>query len=405
MKDEDIQNLLGGFATDTLTDRERELLFTAALKNQELFDALADEQALRELLSDPASRRELLQALQPEKRGVLAWMRRPLFWAVAVSAMTALVVAVAIRQARPPSAQIAQTLSRSHGSRSETAAPPQSEPAPSAKARRARVEEQRRESQPNNAPASPPPPAAMKDELAAAKPTVEKMKVAVLDFDSGPAQARETDFGKTASDLVGKKLDSSGYAVIDRKQVDKALEAQNLTRRQLDPSTAASFGRSLGADAVIVGSVKPAPETAPNAPAFRAVPLRAKKQEGQDVKVTATAINTQNSANLAEAAAQGGQSQALGFVDTVNQVASSLGQQIQQNARAKIVGIVTDVNGAILTLDAGAKSGVKVRDRFEVRRDGKPIGRIVINSVKDSFSVGTFHGDGPAKVGDTVGNQ
>ena len=76
MKDEDIQNLLGGFATDTLTDRERELLFTAALKNQELFDALADEQALRELLSDPASRRQLLQALEPEKPGIFAWMRR-----------------------------------------------------------------------------------------------------------------------------------------------------------------------------------------------------------------------------------------------------------------------------------------------------------------------------------------
>src|ERR1700738_3321712 len=111
MKDEDIQNLLGGFATDTLTDRERDLLFTAALKNQELFDALADEQALRELLSDPISRRQLLDALEPEKRGVLAWMRRPLFWAVAVSAMTALMVAVALRQAHPAVAEIAQTVS------------------------------------------------------------------------------------------------------------------------------------------------------------------------------------------------------------------------------------------------------------------------------------------------------
>src|ERR1700730_5935333 len=102
MKDEDIQNLLGGFATDTLTDRERELLFAAALKNQELFNALADEQALRELLSDPASRRQILQALEPQKRGVIAWMLRPLFWGVAVSAMTALVVAVAVRHTHPP---------------------------------------------------------------------------------------------------------------------------------------------------------------------------------------------------------------------------------------------------------------------------------------------------------------
>ena len=253
-----------------------------------------------------------------------------------------------------------------------------------------------------NAPAGPPaapPPAVMKDELAAAKPVAEKMKVAVLDFDSPPAQAKEADVGKAASDLVGKKLDSSGYAVIDRKQVDKALQAQNLNNRQLDPSTAASFGRSLGADAVIVGSVKPA------AAGFRAAPAKAKMGAQRDLKVTATAINTQNSANLAEAAAQGGQAPALGFVDTVNQVASSLGQQIQQNARIKIVAIVTDVNAAILTLDAGAKSGVKAGDKFEVRRDGKPIGRVVINSVKDSFSVGTFQGDVPAKIGDTVANQ
>jgi hypothetical protein len=89
----------------------------------------------------------------------------------------------------------------------------------------------------------------------------------------------------------------------------------------------------------------------------------------------------------------------------VNQVASSLGQQIQQNARLKIVGLVTDVNDAILTLDAGAKSGVKVGDRFEIRRDGKPIGRVVIRSVKDASSVGAFQGDSAAKIGDTVANQ
>src|SRR5881628_1310640 len=106
MKDEDIRNLLGGFATDTLTDRERELLFTASLTNQELFNALADDQALRELLSDPASRRQLLKALQPAESGfferLTAWMRRPASWAVAGSVMAALVVAVAIRQSRPP---------------------------------------------------------------------------------------------------------------------------------------------------------------------------------------------------------------------------------------------------------------------------------------------------------------
>ena len=82
MKDEDIQNLLGGFATSTLTESERELLFGAALHNQELFNALADEEALREFIADPASRRRLLQSLQqrPEPgfaQRLTGWMRRP----------------------------------------------------------------------------------------------------------------------------------------------------------------------------------------------------------------------------------------------------------------------------------------------------------------------------------------
>src|ERR1041385_2552526 len=106
MKDEDIQKLLGGYATDTLTDRERELLFSAALHNQELFNALADEQALREFLSDPASRRQLLQALQMREPGLIerltSWMRRPASWAVAGGVMAALLVGVAIRRSRPP---------------------------------------------------------------------------------------------------------------------------------------------------------------------------------------------------------------------------------------------------------------------------------------------------------------
>src|SRR5207237_1897254 len=89
-----------------------------------------------------------------------------------------------------------------------------------------------------------------------------RLKLAVIDFDSAnsapkEADTKSADVGKEASDLLKSKLDSSGYTIIDNKQVDKALQAQNLTGRQLDPASAANVGRSLGADAVIVGSVKP----------------------------------------------------------------------------------------------------------------------------------------------------
>ncbi len=435
MKDEDIQNLLGGFATDSLTDQEREALFTAALHNQKLFDALADEEVLRELLSDPASRRQVLEALQPAKRGAFewltGWMRRPLVWAVAGSAIAALVVAIAIRQPRPqPAAQQTET-ARLEPRPAEIAAPvlnPEPEP------RRARQAPPRtlpggaaREIAP--APPVPPPPAPASvppatvanhpgpPEQPSPAPAVPppspppppaKMKVAVLDFDSG-----QTEAGKEASERLGKKLDTSQFTVMDRKKVEEALQSQNLVSRDLDASGAASFGRSVGADAVIVGSVKAAAPSADSARGgalgrFRSMsPLSSNKAGGaagaavvapRQLEVTATAINTKTSGSLAKARApaQGG------LVSAVDSVASSLNQQLQQNVGAKISGLVTNVAESVLTLNVGAKEGLKVGDRLQVRRDGKAVGVATITSVRDEESQGTFQGDGVAQTGDGV---
>ena len=89
----------------------------------------------------------------------------------------------------------------------------------------------------------------------------------------------------------------------------------------------------------------------------------------------------------------------------MNQVAKSLRQQIRQKSQNKITGTVTGVTAKFLTLDLGAKAGIKVDDRLEVRRDSKLIGRVVITSVKDALSVGEFRGDGEPKVGDIVVSQ
>ncbi|WLT30773.1 hypothetical protein [Geothrix sp. PMB-07] len=65
MKPADAEKLLGGYAAGTLTETERQGLFSAALEHQEVFDALADEEVLRDLLADPAARAQLLAALSP----------------------------------------------------------------------------------------------------------------------------------------------------------------------------------------------------------------------------------------------------------------------------------------------------------------------------------------------------
>lgn len=63
MTPDEIRNLLAGYASGTLSERERAELFQAALSDQSLFDALADEEGLRELLADAEVRGELLAAL------------------------------------------------------------------------------------------------------------------------------------------------------------------------------------------------------------------------------------------------------------------------------------------------------------------------------------------------------
>ncbi len=90
MKREEIEKLLGGYATGTLTEAEREALFAAALDDQQLFETLAREEPLRELLQDPASRGALLATLDeaPEP-----WYCRklPVSWIAAATALTVVI--------------------------------------------------------------------------------------------------------------------------------------------------------------------------------------------------------------------------------------------------------------------------------------------------------------------------
>jgi hypothetical protein len=92
MNRQDIEKLLGGYATGTLTPEERRALFAAALEDQELFDMLAREQALRDLLAEPDARARLLVALG-ERTPVVTM---PLWRRPAVAALAAGIVVAAV---------------------------------------------------------------------------------------------------------------------------------------------------------------------------------------------------------------------------------------------------------------------------------------------------------------------
>jgi|SRR5271165_638483 len=97
MSKEELRKLLGGYATNTLTESERSALFEAALDDQELFDALQQEQALKDVLADPRARAEIRQALDRPRPARAAWWS----WGGAIATAAAAAVLIAVFWPRP----------------------------------------------------------------------------------------------------------------------------------------------------------------------------------------------------------------------------------------------------------------------------------------------------------------
>ncbi len=78
------RGLLGGYATNSLTDDERRLLIEVALEDQDLFDDLAREQALKNALEVPGVRDRLAASLAPSQvaEPVRGWVK-PLMFGIA----------------------------------------------------------------------------------------------------------------------------------------------------------------------------------------------------------------------------------------------------------------------------------------------------------------------------------
>src|SRR6266850_6793257 len=125
MTNEEIRKLLGGYATNTLTEAERKVLFEAALDDQDLFNAMQAEEALKDLLSDPISREQVRQALATPAvaKPAGAWWSQWWAWGSAVSAAVAAILIVAVIRWNP-------SQSRPQEVASVTAAKPVDKPAP-----------------------------------------------------------------------------------------------------------------------------------------------------------------------------------------------------------------------------------------------------------------------------------
>ena len=109
MTPDEIQRLMSGYATGSLTESERKLLFDAALEDQHLFDQLAQEQALKELIDQPGARDRLIAALAPAdpSRVIGAW-KKPLAWGLAAMFVVSMSVAALMLTRSGIRTQVAQ---------------------------------------------------------------------------------------------------------------------------------------------------------------------------------------------------------------------------------------------------------------------------------------------------------
>jgi hypothetical protein len=187
MSREEVRKLIGGYATGSLTDAERKLLFDAALEDQELFEELAREQELKEMLEEPGAKQRLIAALEEPNRPARAWWARPWIWAAAATVAAGVVVTTVVRRSpeRPtelaavletkpqsapaplpqPSSQIAETAKRKNAPKAADAANEVRLDAleDRKQAERQEVEKKREADQPAPAPAAAPPPPPVKE--------------------------------------------------------------------------------------------------------------------------------------------------------------------------------------------------------------------------------------------------
>jgi curli biogenesis system outer membrane secretion channel CsgG len=100
--------------------------------------------------------------------------------------------------------------------------------------------------------------------LANAQAQPRKKRVAILDFDYGTVRSAaagifgtDVDVGRGITDLLVKYLVKDGtYSVIERQALQKVLAEQNFSNSdRANPTSAASIGKMLGVDAIIVGSI------------------------------------------------------------------------------------------------------------------------------------------------------
>jgi len=291
----------------------------------------------------------------------------------------------------------------------------------------------------------------------------QKKRVAVLSFDDSAVKSSAAaaigstqDVGAGLADVLVKELLKNGpYSIIERRALDAVLKEQNFSNSsRADPKSAASIGRLLGVEAIIIGSVTQfgleesavAVGSGSLGRLTRGVLGGGKRVNTKaTVGMTARLVDTSTGEILTAASGSGESSKtsvaASGYTTGAIDMTSSsfqetmLGEAVNRAAqlvasglnefgsklpvaRVDYSGLIADVSGNTLILNVGKKSGVSVGDTIEITRAGRTIldpqtkkvlrtitdkvGTARITEVDDGSSTATTIDNAAVQVGDQV---
>jgi len=292
--------------------------------------------------------------------------------------------------------------------------------------------------------------------------------VAILDFDFASIQhwwEGNWDIGKGISDLLVTRLVKDGtYSVVERKALQAIIAEQNFSNSdRANPNTAASIGKVLGVDAIIVGSITQFGTedkklgiggAAGRWGGFGGGKVGTSKGKAK-VILDCRLIDVNTAEILAVAEGKGESSRsglmlggigaggggfgageidmgASNFRDTIlgeatHAAADEAAKELVASAdrlptrQVQVKGLVAHVDGATVILNVGSNQGVQIGDKLKVLRvtstvkdpaTGKvlreltqEVGTIQVAEVDESSAVASFVTGSGAKIGDVVKSQ
>lgn len=175
----------------------------------------------------------------------------------------------------------------------------------------------------------------------------ERMSLAVLPFESkgiGKELGQIDLFDK----LITSFVNTQRFKVFERAELQRILEEQQLgASGVIDVSTAARFGRGIGVDAVVVGSIT---------------------QAGNSVSIDARLIDTETTAIITAKDAFSNSTSLTSLSNMINETVNKI-----KNDLPMAYGYVIRVDGSKVVLDLGYTHGIKKGIKCHVYREGAPL--------------------------------